>query len=100
MSLIGRRSGFDNVILGLSLRSELRRSDLISGRAKTDWKNKGKVKKARARPWLKVEGKHMSNRDGERERLWAERETFRFFLYRMEVLEHPESKNCYVKFES
>lgn len=84
MSLIGKRSGWNNLKLGLSLRSEL-----IWGRAKTDWKNKGKVKKARARPSLKVEGKHMSNGVEERERLWAERETCLFFLYRTETVEPP-----------
>lgn len=70
-SLIGRRrSGFNEVVIpGLSLKSDLRRSDLISGRVRTDWKNKGKEKKTRARPWPNVvEGKHMSNCDGERER--------------------------------
>lgn len=68
-SLIGRRrSGFNElVIAGLSLKSDLRRFPLISGRVRTDWKNKGKEKKTRTRPWPKVvDGKHMTNCDGER----------------------------------
>lgn len=62
--MIGRRrSGFNELVIpGLSLKSDLRRSDLISGRVRTDWKNKGREKKTRARPWPKaLEGKHMSN---------------------------------------
>lgn len=69
--MIGRRrSGFNELmIVGLSLKSVLRRFELIWGRVRADWKNKGKEKKTRARPWPKVvEGKHMSNCDGKKER--------------------------------
>lgn len=70
--MIGRRrSEFNEVVIaGLSLmKSDLRRFPLISGRVRADWKNKGKEKKTRTRPWPKVvEGKHMTNRDGERKR--------------------------------
>lgn len=98
--MIGRRrSGFNGlVIAGLSLKSDLRRSDLISGRVRTDWKNKGKERKTRTRPWLKVvEGKHMTNCDGERE-CERERESERtwlvFFIYRIGRLDGEFGASC------